>query len=374
MDNRRNFEFIEIDGKVYFKKTFQDSVIGHDFFNNEKISNEVFKDCTWFTPWVDSGDLWYMTEAYPTSSMVVNCFTPEILVKIMEVLLEIYSLGYAHMDIHCKNLFYVDGQIKVVDFETLGKYGESKPPFEKSYDLIGEGMVTSILTNRMCYKRKYEWAIEQVTKIPLEEALARLQKHLYQLLCAEYNFYTRTKKEEHPYKYPYLQIESLGQYKTQRDIYKRVKELGITEDSIRGKNIIDLGCNCGAFLFNFTNFSPKSMLGIEYHASKVRLARLIAAYSNVEAKFAQGDLENYQNEKQYDTVLCLAIVGHLHKTEHFYKMLYNITREVIYFEGNENVKKEKIEQDLRKVGFNNIEFRGYSTDDMCRRPLFICRK
>ena len=172
----------------------------------------------------------------------------------------------------------------------------------------------------------------------------------------------------------YIQNHLLGSKKSQRNIHKRIDELGIEESDITDKTILDLGSFHGGMLFWASQFKPSAMLGVEVDEYKYRLTRKIAAFANIPMEVVQADLNDYIITNKYDTVFCLAIIGHLRNSSNLYKQLYDITNDVLFLEGNKHTDPEKIEERLREAGFTNIEYRGRSTDDGLGRPIFKCRK
>ena len=98
--------------------------------------------------------------------------------------------------------------------------------------------------------------------------------------------------------------------------------------------------------------------------------------------FIQKDVEsidfiNNFNET-YEVVFCLAVIEHLKDKINFIKKLGQICTEILYFEGNAGTNIDFIINELKKVGFVNIELIGMSKDEKNNnnnnRPLFIAKK
>jgi hypothetical protein len=95
--------------------------------------------------------------------------------RIVQVMFEIYLEGYAHCDFHAGNIFWVDNELILTDFETMQRYPEGqRPPFALCYDITGKGLDSPFMTRKMCYTAKNDLsqrALEHVLGIPVERVL-----------------------------------------------------------------------------------------------------------------------------------------------------------------------------------------------------------
>ena len=158
---------------------------------------------------------------------------------------------------------------------------------------------------------------------------------------------------------------SAGQ--SERDSEKRLNRFDITEYHLQGKTVLDLGSNCGAMLFQASNYGIKQGVGIEYDRDKVVLANQIAALSNLQnVAFFQGDIDELSEEKtgKFDVVFALAIEAHVRDFEHLLRLLSQITEGVLYFEGNSKCDVGFVEMKLKEFGFIGVEFLGFCDDDI----------
>jgi 2-polyprenyl-3-methyl-5-hydroxy-6-metoxy-1,4-benzoquinol methylase len=170
---------------------------------------------------------------------------------------------------------------------------------------------------------------------------------------------------------------SVSREDAQRDAGRRLQRFGVVPDQVRGKRILDLGCNNGAMLFQLSNYAPARGLGIDYDAEKVKLARRIAEFAAVEhLEFRVGDLDHMQAADvggPFDIVLCLAIEAHVKDPAHLYALLAATTRGRLYFEANSSTPPDDVHAKLQQVGFSEIEHLGACDDDIVpknnRRPL-----
>lgn len=171
---------------------------------------------------------------------------------------------------------------------------------------------------------------------------------------------------------------SVAREEAQRDAGRRVQRFGIGPEQVRGRRILDLGCNNGAMLFQLSNYGPAHGLGIEYDPEKVQLARRIATFAAIEhLEFRVGDLDQMEAAElggPFDIVLCLAITAHVKDPGHLYELLAATTRGSLYFEANSSTPPSEVRAKLQQVGFSQIEHLGACDDDIVprnnRRPLF----
>lgn len=171
---------------------------------------------------------------------------------------------------------------------------------------------------------------------------------------------------------------SVGREEAQRDAGRRLLRFGIAENHVRGKRILDLGCNNGAMLFQLSNYNPALGLGIEYDAEKVQLAQRIAEFAAIQnLEFRIGDLDRIRAAElngPFDVVLCLALEAHVKDPAHLYDLLAAVTRGSLYFEANASTAPDSVQANLQRVGFSKIEHIGACDDDIVpknnRRPLF----
>ncbi|MBF8291961.1 MAG: methyltransferase, family [Steroidobacteraceae bacterium] len=170
---------------------------------------------------------------------------------------------------------------------------------------------------------------------------------------------------------------SVARDEAQRDAGRRLQRFGILQDQVRGKRILDLGCNNGAMLFQLSNYGPARSLGIEYDPEKVLLARRIAEFAAIGLlEFRVGDLDQMQAADvggPFDIVLCLAIEAHVKDPAHLYELLAGVTRGRLYFEANSSTRPDDVRAKLQQVGFSEIVHLGVCDDDVVprnnRRPL-----
>ncbi|MCB1423513.1 MAG: hypothetical protein KDJ69_13835 [Nitratireductor sp.] len=166
------------DGKPCVLKLFSDHADARRAYNAEMRALELFKGKPWAPNWVDTGPNWILEEFYPQArrlDRVAETMARDervaVAAQAVGVLRDIYDTGYAHRDVHAENFFLVDGQLVLIDFETLGEQ-EPDVRFESSYDITGTGMDSPFKTGAMCYSnRRSDRSLARVLGVRFDEAL-----------------------------------------------------------------------------------------------------------------------------------------------------------------------------------------------------------
>ena len=166
------------DGRPCVLKLFSDHADARRAYNAEMRARDLFEDRPWSPHWVDTGPNWILEEFYPQSTRLDRIAeTMErdqrvaIAAQAVGVLRDIYDTGNAHRDVHAENFFLVDGQLVLIDFETLGEQ-EPGVRFESSYDITGKGMDSPFMTGAMCYSnRSSDRSLARVLGVRFDEAL-----------------------------------------------------------------------------------------------------------------------------------------------------------------------------------------------------------
>lgn len=175
---------------------------------------------------------------------------------------------------------------------------------------------------------------------------------------------------------------SVSRDEAQRDAARRLYRFGLGDSDVRGRRVLDLGCNNGAMLFEISNYGPASGLGVEYDGEKVDLARRIAAFAGLDGlEFRQADVDQLTAQDlggTFDVVLCLALEAHVQDPKRLYRLLGELTRGKLYFEANASTKPKEVASELSSAGFTDILDLGVCDDDIVprnnRRPIFTARR
>lgn len=81
----------------------------------------------------------------------------------------------------------------------------------------------------------------------------------------------------------------------------------------KDKDILDIGCNNGYYMFRLSQMLPKSLTGIDPSSKFFLQFMLMERYLKTGANFYPIGIDDIQRlEKQYDTIICLGILYHRH--------------------------------------------------------------
>jgi len=381
----------------YVRKIFKKDNIGKNCFKKEILARKIFKDSFWISPILKKGKNWmifpYYSKEFKLNTAVKNFSAKErlkVAIQVGQVIFDIFMKGYAHCDFHANNLFFVDGKLICIDFECIRRYPKNKrPPFPESYDIIGRGLKSPFQTNNMCYISRSGnlLSMQEILKISKERLLQEIVKEFKRKLkTSSSNFKTQNKRHTchanliySSFNLPYFQVTK---EEVQRDSAKRFQNFGITEEMLRNKKILDIGSCIGGMLFEAQKFSPKESIGIEYDKDKVEISNKIASYNGLNnVKFIQKDIDRLKSRElhgPFDVVFCLSVEAHLKNKKKLYSLLKNVTKDLLFFEGNSTTDIKEVERALKNNGFEYIQRKGVSNDDCiiknnCR-PLLIARK
>lgn len=386
---RSRSELILHNGTKAVKKTYFDSDDGEIAYKAEIVAYQKFKTYSWCPQLLDKGQNSIIIEYFPSETRLDKIINPsrELLEEILWCLLDIFTEGYAHRDFHSKNIFITEDGVKIIDFETIAAV--ACKDFFKSYDVIGQGLVSPFLTGNMCIMNSSEISMSSIFKI---NSIGELKQNLdvrfkKQMLNSSITFKSlragisrHQLQTQNIYASFNLLNTKISPSISQRNTSNRIKKFGIEKEIVRDKKVLDIGSNIGATLLGLAVYEPQFMLGIEYDADKVLLSNKLAKYNQIEnILFRQGDIENINEfSEKFDIVFCLAVIEHLKEKDKLFEFLGKVCSDKLYFEGNGNSDTEYILQNLRKVGFTNIEYLGFSDDEKNQsnnnRPLFIVSK
>lgn len=379
-----------------FKKIFSKSPEARQSLTNELYARDCFKNSPWISPIFSSGDNWITLPYYPDDCRLDRIAqgldrseSKEIARQALHVILDMLAKHFAHRDFHAKNMFWINKQLIVVDFEVMKKYpGSNLPSLSECYDMTGHGLESPYGTKNMSYVTNTEskMALQLVLDVTAEGAINIVKEDLKKNLNeASLSFAKKTGrhicKSERYYSSFSLLDFSISAEEAQRNSAIRYANFGLDENVIRSKSIVDFGCNTGGMLFEAQKYNPGHCLGIEFDTDKVEIASKIAAYAGLgNTEFKVGDIDKLNSTAigQFHIVFCFAIEAHVKNTDHLYKLLSEVCVNKLYFEGNSTTDSIVVEQRLKNNGFKQVLYVGNSTDDIVpannKRPLFIAEK
>lgn len=178
--------------------------------------------------------------------------------------------------------------------------------------------------------------------------------------------------------YTSFTVPGLDDMKAVRDTKKRFDDFDVPRD-LSGKNVIDIGSNVGAVAFEFAQ-RRAAATGVEYRQDRVELCWAISSHTKLNARFYQadfnevGELWRHIWYRQYDIVWCSSVDEYINNLPEFYKLLYGLCSDKLYFESNLQVKDSDLLVSvlLKDVGFKNIQYvgNGHSGGIARKRKLF----
>jgi hypothetical protein len=389
---------VRMGGVPYLLKTFMNSPEGLIAWQHELSARRLFAGAPWMSPIVRSGWRHIVIPFYPEASRL------DIAVKNMDestrwkiakeaihILFEMFLQGHAHCDFHSRNLFSVDGQLHVIDFEHMRRYPQdATPPFPESYDLTGRGLADApVVTENMCYVATGadNLALEPTLGVPLSAALDLFKEDLkvqIQDVCNPAR--TDPGSGRSPDRYgcgsfslPYFAV-SRGQ--AAWDSQSRLRSVGLDRDAVSGKTVLDLASNIGGMLFQMQKFTPSRCVGVESSETKVDIAKCIAAYNGLrDVQFLLGDCGAAWREQlagTFDVVLRLSSRVCRARSEDLCGWLGRITRERLYLQINGGTGVRQMSEQLRRCGFHNVRVREVPSDDEATegdgQPLLVASK
>jgi len=382
--------------------TIEKTFFKTEYFDNCHLANQLFKDFPWYTPWIKSGQkensgMWFTTTKYNSDCRLDKIVEKldiheryKVALDIFDAILDMYIEGFSHRDIHAKNIFYVDGQIKIIDFEYIHPIGDM--PFLESYDITGRHLPSPCHADNMCLTKKEPMAILECLDMNYDDILDGIYRRIMdKLFAVSGNFKSKNgyHKRNKGLTYGSFDLLAFGVTKddAQRDTEKRLKKFGIDNKTISGKTILDIGSNIGAIGFSLEKYKPKKYLGIEYCKEQVDVANRIAAVEGLtNYGFSNGDfgtieaIDFFYGEDggPFDTVFCLSVNKHINNEDYLYRLLGELTGKTLFFEGNYGTNIDEVSEKLKEAGFRNIFFCGHCDDDIKasnnNRPLLVAEK
>jgi glycosyltransferase involved in cell wall biosynthesis len=272
------------------------------------------------------GRYWFDTKKMvPLSD--ISTFTPEqrssILADVRAGLEYMNAQGYAHRDVSIKNvLIDDDGSACLFDFDWMEKM--SSPEIATQVDFE-------------------PWESDPALLVPSFRAgltsrgFHRIVEHVYGLKLHES---TATSLEG----VPYQAVEGIGE----RNCGLRWI---IIQPDVKGKRVVDLGCNLGWFTNKALEEGAESVVAVDEDMGIIQAATKL--HSNCNGAFRQMNLDKELPEGEFDVAFFFSVWGHLVEGK---KTVMEFLKKIptVYFEGKSPSKSE-----LEEMGFT-VERLGHS--------------
>lgn len=381
-------------GDRLFRKQFRPGQA--DAIQRELLARDVFAGRPWILPVLkhDAGILFFPELPQEcrldrVAQTLARLERFEVARQAMEIMFEMFMRGFAHRDFHSKNLFWVEGRLVVIDFESMGRYGD-RPAFPESYDVVGRGMPSPYQTHNACYQGgvNLEVSLQQVLGVPTADALDMLRARLLaDLHDTSLSFQALDRRHRctaqltyGSFALPHLHV---AEKDAQRRTARRFERFGINTSDVKGRTFLDLGSNIGAIAFEMQKLGAAECVGVEIDSAKVHIANEVAGFNGLNhVRFEVADLEQVVTaphaDLTADIVSCLAVIEHVRNKDALYAYLGSVTRELLLFEGNSGTDPDVACGRLRSAGFRIVEFLGFSDDEQRAanniRPMIVARK
>jgi hypothetical protein len=170
----------------------------------------------------------------------------------------------------------------------------------------------------------------------------------------------------------YQAVLDLG-IKGTRNNQHRIDVLQLDKIDFKGKTVLDIGCNLGAFSRYAHGRQAKRIVGVDRIADLTFEINNWLGYFNVDFITARlpGDvakIKELSGIEKFDIVLCLAAIKHI---SGWGEWLKNLCDDIYIFEGHGGVKQQYYENMLASQ-FSSFEYLG-KTNDNYSRVAFRCK-
>jgi tRNA (mo5U34)-methyltransferase len=108
--------------------------------------------------------------------------------------------------------------------------------------------------------------------------------------------------------------------------------LGLTGGTLRGRRVLDLGCNAGFFSLHSLEAQAEFALGIDARASHIEQASLVFEAKQLERaryRFEEGNVFTHEIAERFDVVLCLGLLEHVAKPVELFELMAGVGAELI---------------------------------------------
>jgi hypothetical protein len=159
------------------------------------------------------------------------------------------------------------------------------------------------------------------------------------------------------------------------DVLDRIKMLDA--EDLRGKTVMELGCNIGSNCYLAAQFGASRVVGVDYSPRLITAAVRLNSYFALPCSFIVHDLNaELTGIESVDTMFCFSLVNHLQNKDGLVRTILKNTKHTLYFEGHSKTRQGDYDYLLNKNNFSSIELLGYTRDGIHNnkrtRPLFRC--
>jgi tRNA (mo5U34)-methyltransferase len=108
--------------------------------------------------------------------------------------------------------------------------------------------------------------------------------------------------------------------------------LRLTEGSLRGRRVLDLGCNAGFWALNAAEANADFVLGVDFQQEYLEQAELVFEAKGIDRaryRFERADILTHEFKEKFDLVLCLGLMDHLCKPVELFELMAGVGAELI---------------------------------------------
>lgn len=387
---------VELGGQRCLLRTYRRHPAAQACLGREVLARELFKGKPWLIPIARRQGPTLVLPRLPEDARLDRIAArlgaterAALAEQALAILFDLFAAGWAHREFDARHLYVSDGQLMLANFEVMEAYpARSRPAFLDCPDI--KGFMSEEADSGP--KRPFFDSLEpdsarSLLGVSAAEAFPSLRESLRRALHDTSTTFHKyggrhvcsARRTYGSFTLPLLSVDASV---AQRDSARRLENFGIRRADIEGATILDLGSNIGAMSFELQRFRPARTLGVEYDRDKVMTANRVAALHGLaDVTFIPGDIDALTLDtvgETFDVVLSLAIEGHVADPKRLFRLLADVTRRTLYFEGNITTDIEWVQENLRQHGFSSFEKRGLSDDD-CEptnrnRPLLVACK
>lgn len=206
----------------------------------------------------------------------------------------------------------------------------------------------------------------------LKAEMLPLEKHLASISSVPDEFYG-SKRLNKPYQSIYYRGRELVEGR-RKDVAERMQH--VAESDLRGKRVLDLGCNLGMSSYLAAERGAVEVVGIEGSGNIASAAIRLNSVFAGPCMFIQHDLGLDMKIGKFDTIFCFSVIHHVKNKEALIRTIDQALGGVLYFEGHARTSLADYSYFLNDRRFSKIELLGYTSDGIHKssksRPFWRC--
>jgi len=130
----------------------------------------------------------------------------------------------------------------------------------------------------------------------------------------------------------YQRIELPGGLETPGKIDSKRRLALLCPDELKGKSVIDVGCNSGFYCFWAKKLGAERVVGVDLDPKRLAQGRTLAAVQQLDIDFQQRTLASAVELGQFDIVFCFAVLTEIPDLAGSLTALAQLTRRKAYVE------------------------------------------